>query len=174
MANFNRPTRRVGPTSYRNIIVSDRGPKLFIRVKDNDYDKVYLFFMFSCEYLSTFNGAVAYVLRRPSITLVIANRQTVKGLLIFLLRSSHSRANARVVYFRVVKSTTGYTFIPCAVIFTSPGIDTTLKGPTASLLSPPKVTRQSGVNGIAKVPKRSDASRIRTRTPRSPVLRSNH
>ena len=41
-----------------------------------------------------------------------------------MFQTAHSRANAGVVCFRVVESTTGYTFTPCAGSFTSKGMDT--------------------------------------------------
>ena len=62
-----------------------------------------------------------------------------------------------------------YTF-QCGLVgsFTSPGIDTRLKGPTAFSVSSERHW-QGGVNGIAKVPKRSYRSGIRTRPGNRPV-----
>ena len=40
-----------------------------------------------------------------------------------ILQTAHYRANAGVVYFRVMESTTGYTFTPYLGSFNSPAID---------------------------------------------------
>ena len=57
-----------------------------------------------------------------------------------------------------------YTF-QCEQVgsFTSPGIDTRQKGPTAFSVSPERHW-QSGVNGIAKVPKRKVFTAVGVRT----------
>ena len=66
-----------------------------------------------------------------------------------------------------------YTF-PCGLVgyFTSPGIDTRYKGPTAFSVSSERHW-QGGVNGIAKVPKRSEkffpAAGLEPLTVRSPA-----
>ena len=41
-----------------------------------------------------------------------------------IIQIAPSRANVGVVYFRVVESTTGYTFAPCLGSFTLPGTET--------------------------------------------------
>ena len=75
------------------------------------------------------------------------------GIQSYVVQTAHSTANAGVVYFRIVESTTGYTITPCVGYFTSLGIDTRWKGPTAFSVCFERHW-QSGVNRIAKVLKR--------------------
>ena len=53
-----------------------------------------------------------------------SNDSVILGIQVCILQTAHSGANAGVVYFRGVESTTGYTFTHCVGYFTSPGIDT--------------------------------------------------
>ena len=71
------------------------------------------------------------------------HKQQYLGSYILVLQTAHSRVNARVVYFIVVESTSGYTFTPCVGYFTSPGIKPDRRD-RRLLVPPPKDTGKAG------------------------------
>ena len=87
-------------------------------------------------------------------------------------KTSHSMDDHGVFYFRIVQSTTDHTFNACGRYFISPGIYTRQKGATAFCVS--ERHQQSGVNGIAKVPKQLYQDSNPGLTARSTVMRLNH
>ena len=73
-----------------------------------------------------------FIISQDRQTQILAANAQVSG---DYLQTAQTWANAGVVFSRICESTTRYTFTPCVGSFTSPGIDTRQKGPSAFSVS---------------------------------------